>query len=92
MLPLGGTREKPNILIPLYKLERSELDNLIRAECAKHGLSEKDAQLMADAAEEQYEYRIKVKEASRELHMRIREQGEFNKLRFGGLRPPRKNR
>ena len=90
MLPLGGTREKPNVLIPLYKMDRSELDNLIHAQCAKHGLSERDAQLMADAAQEQYEYRMKVKEASQELHMRVREQGRYPKLRWGGLRPVRK--
>ena len=46
MLPLGGTAEKPNVIIPLYKkLERSELHNLILAECAKHGLTEKQAEM-----------------------------------------------
>ena len=90
MLPLGGTRKKPNILIPLYKLDRSELDELIKGECEKHGLSEKDAEALADAAEEQYEYRMRVKAASAELHMRIAEQARYSRLKHGGIKPYRK--
>ncbi len=91
MLPGEGTPEHPMTLIPLYKLDRSALDEMVKAECQKQGLSEHDAEVLADAAEEQYEYRMKVKEAAAELRMRIREQARFSKLRWGGLRPPRKS-
>jgi hypothetical protein len=91
MLPLGGTRENPNVIIPLSKkLERSELDTLIRAACAKQGLTEKQTEMLVEAAEEQYEYRMKVKEASAELHMRIAEQARYPNLKHGGIKPYRK--
>jgi hypothetical protein len=90
MLPLGGTSAKPNVIIPLHKVDRGELDHLVRAVCAKQGLNEKQTEMMAIAAEEQYEYRMKVKEASAELRMRIAEQAKFPKLRHGGIKPYRK--
>jgi hypothetical protein len=90
LLPMGGTRDKPMVIIPLYGLERSELRDMVQAACGKMGLSEQETKTMADAAEEQFLMRMKVKEASAELRYRIREQAEFKKLRWGGLRPPRK--
>jgi len=91
MLPLGGTRENPNVIIPLYKkLDRDELDFLVRGVCAKQGLNDKETEIMLDAAEQQYESRMKTKEASAELHMRIAEQARYPKLRHGGIKPYRK--
>ena len=90
MLPLGGTRKAPNVLIPFYGLDRAEMDNMIRAVCAKHGLTEKETELLVETAEEQYEYRMKVKEASAELRYRVAEQARYPKLKWGGLRPVRK--
>ena len=91
MLPLGGTAQDPNVIIPLYKkLDRSRLDHLIRGVCAKHGLTDKQAEIMADAAEEQYEYRAKVKEASAELHMRLDEKERYPRLKHGGIKPYKK--
>jgi len=91
MLPLGFTRDNPNVIIPLNnKVDRAELDHLIRAVSAKRGLTEQEAEMMASVAEEQYEYRMKVKEASSELHRRIAEQARYPKLKYGGLKPPRR--
>ena len=90
MLPIGGSREQPNLIVPLYHLERSELHDLVEHFCGKLGLSQAETAIMAEAAERQFLERMAVKDASKELHARIREQFEFNKLRYGGLRPPRK--
>jgi len=92
MLPLGGTKGKPNIIIPLYKLDRSELDELIRGVLEKLNLSKQEIEQIVEQAEIDYEHRIKTKEASVELHKRIREQDEFSKLKYGGLPPPKKRR
>ena len=86
-LPLGGTRANPNTIIMLKGTEPSELDELVRGVCAKRGLNQDDVIAKAEAA---YEQRCKTQEASMELHRRIKEQAEFVKLRWGGLRPPRK--
>lgn len=91
MLPLGGTTDKPNVIIPLTtKMDRSELDFLVRGVCAKQGLTDKQTDIMLDEAEKQYEYRMKVKEASAELHMRVAEQHRYSKLKHGGIKPYRK--
>ena len=88
-LPLGGTRELPTTIIPLYKMEKSELDELVEAVLEKRKIKPRKHEII-EKAEEGYEYRIKVAEASRELRMRIAEQAAFPKLRYGGLKPPRK--
>jgi len=91
MLPLGGTRKNPNVIIPLSKkTDRAELDFLVRGVCAKQGLNDKETEMMLDAAEQQYEKRMKTKEASAELHMRVAEQFRYPKLKHGGLKPYRK--
>ena len=91
MLPMGGTRALPNIIIPLYKLEKSELDELVEATLEKRNLKLRKAEIL-EKAEEGYEYRIKVAEASRELRRRLKEQAEFPNLRWGGLKPVHKRR
>ena len=85
-LPLGGTRERPNIIIPLYKMELSELDELVEGVLEKRNLKHLKGQLV-DKMGEIYEERIKTAEASKELRMRLREQAEFSKLKLGGLAP-----
>ena len=89
MLPLEGTRAQPNIIIPLHKLENSELNELVEAVLEKRNQKSRKHEIL-EKAEEGYEYRIKVAEASRELRKRLGEQAEFPKLRYGGLKPPRK--
>jgi len=87
MLALGGTREKPNILIPLYKLDDSELNELVDALLEKRGLGHQKA-IVEKEMELSYEYRRKVGEVRKELKRRIKEQAEFPKLKYGGLKPP----
>lgn len=86
-LPLGGTRASPNIIIPLHKTDDSELDELIRGVCEKHGLSAAQTEAIVERAERDYEYRRKLQEARDELHRRVREQAEFSQLKWGGLKP-----
>ena len=91
MLPMGFSRKHPNILIPLHGVENAELHNMILAECEKQGLSEHDANIVVEAAEKEYENRMKTAEASRELRMRIREIQRYPKLKNGGIKPYRKS-
>ena len=90
MLPLGGTRLNPNVIIPLYKMGKSELEEMILAQMEKRGLSHADGTKVREQAEVDYEERIKVAEARKELRRRLHEQAEFPKLKHGGLKPLRK--
>ncbi|MAH50455.1 hypothetical protein CMI37_31830 [Candidatus Pacearchaeota archaeon] len=77
-LPMGGTKLDPSIVVPLYKIDRSELDEIARAHLAEQGITdEASVQELVDEAEKQYEERVKVEEARKELRrlMQIRKQG-----------------
>ncbi len=84
-IPFGKTKKSPATIIATGREDRSELDDLVRATCEKRGLNPDQ---VVEEAEKAYEDRAKVREASKELHARIREQSEYSKLRYGGLRPP----
>ena len=79
MIPMDGTEKNPTLLFPLTDhLENSELDELVRAMLQKQGISgEKNRSKVIEKAEEEYEKRIKVAEARRELHrlMDLRKEG-----------------
>ena len=79
LLPTLGTRKKPWIIIPLNdKLERSELDELVRGQLEKQGVSSESAvHNMVEKAEQRYEQRIKTKESSERLNQYLewRKQG-----------------
>ena len=68
-LPMGQNSQSPSLLFPLTKnLERSELDELIRNELEKLGVTkESDVQAIVDKAETDYEERVKLDEARKEL-------------------------
>jgi len=78
-LPMGKTSKNPSLIFPLTrKLDASELDEQIRIQLEKLGITkESDVQAIFDKAETDYEYRIKVSEARREIRrlMKIRESG-----------------
>ncbi|KKM23387.1 hypothetical protein LCGC14_1615750 [marine sediment metagenome] len=77
-VPLGQTKESPSLVVPFYKMERSELDDIVRLELSKQGITdESQVQAICDEAEAQYEQRRKVAEASKELRrlMEIRARG-----------------
>jgi len=68
-LPMEQNSQSPSLLFPLTKnLERSELDELIRNELDKLGITkESDVQAIVDKAETDYEERVKLDEARKEL-------------------------
>jgi len=86
-LPMGGTKDNPAMLVPFYKIDRSELDHIVRSNLAEQGITD-DATVDAvvDEAERLYEERRKVEESRKELHrlMEIKRQG--GKLMSSGNR------
>jgi len=77
-VPLGQTKNSPSLVVPFYKMERSELDDIVRLELSKQGITdETEVQTICDEAETQYEQRRKTHEASMELRrlMEIRAGG-----------------
>lgn len=77
-VPMGQTKEDPSLVIPFYKMDRSELEEIVRANLEKQGITdETHIQTLIDEAETQYEKRKKEHEAHLELKrlMKIREDG-----------------
>lgn len=68
-LPMGQVSQNPSLLFPLlHKTDPSELDELIRIELEKVGITkESDVQAVVAKAEEDAESRIKVEEARKEI-------------------------
>jgi len=66
---MGQVSQKPHLLFPLTKsTDPSQLDELIRAELEKLGVTkESDIQAILDKAESDFEFRIKVEESRKEL-------------------------
>ena len=86
-VPMEATKANPSLLFPLDGVDRSELDELIRAHLSKLGVTkESDVQAVIDKAEEDSEARVKLEEARKELRrlMAIREGG--GKLMSVGFR------
>lgn len=79
-LPMEQVSQNPSLLFPLTKsIDPSELDELIRVELEKVGITkESEVQAVIDKAEADYEYRIKVEEARKELKrlMALRKEGK----------------
>jgi len=77
-IPTQGTKANPDLLFLLPKTDKSELDDLVRAQLDKQGISkESDVQSIVDKAEAAYEQRVKVAEAEEEVKrlMRLRAAG-----------------
>lgn len=78
-VPLGQTKESPSLVVPFYKMERGELDEIVRAALGEQGITdESTVQAIIDEAETQYEERRKVEEARQNLrkYMNLRKQGK----------------
>ena len=78
LLSMNGSRENPNLLFPLDGVERSELNELIRAILAKQGVTdEAEIQAVVERAENDSEIRIKIAEVKKEVKrlMGFRAQG-----------------
>ena len=82
LLPMAQSKANPSLVFLLdKKTDRSELDELVRASLEKQGIrSESEVHAVVDKAEEDYENRIKVQEASRELHRLMAERERGMKL------------
>lgn len=81
-LPLEGTRERPNIIIPYHQgMERQELQFL--CEGVLHGKKLSEAEIVAtmEEAERQYEARLKVAQVRREIRRRLEGQVPILKRR-----------
>ena len=73
-----GTKANPSLLFPLDGVDRSELDELIRAILARQGVTdETEIQAIIERAEIDAEVRIKIAECRAELRrlMAIRARG-----------------
>lgn len=77
-IPMKGTRDNPNLMFFLPKTDRGQLDELVRAQLQKQGVTnEAEVQKIVDQAEREYEKRIKVIETEKELRrlMALRARG-----------------
>jgi len=79
-LEMGQSQENPILLFPLLpKTDPSELDELVRNELEKQGITkESEVQTIVNTAEAEYEYRVKVQEARKEVRrlMALRAEGK----------------
>ena len=79
-LPMEGVSQNPSLLFPLLrKTDPSELDELIRIELEKVGITkESDVQAVVDKAEEEAEEWVKIEEARKEIRrlMQLRAEGK----------------
>ena len=86
-LPRGMNKSNPSLIFPLDKTDRSELDELVRGQLAKLGITkESEVQAVIDKAETDSEARIKLAEVRKELHRLMAERAEGNKLMQVGFR------
>src|SRR3990167_2367064 len=77
-LEMEGTPQNPNLLFFLPKMDRSQLDQFVRKELEKQGVTkESDINSIIDKAEEERERRIKIDEVNAEFKrlMEIRRNG-----------------
>ncbi len=82
-----ATRDKPALIFPLMGVDRSQLDELVRAILAKGGVTEEsEVQQVIDKAEQDYEVRLKVSEAKAEIKRLMKIKAEGGKLMQVGFR------
>ncbi len=68
LIPTEGTGENPSLMFFLPRMESSQLDELVRSNLEKQGItSEADVQALVNKAEADYEQRVKVQEADKEV-------------------------
>lgn len=81
-IPMGQVSQSPNLLFPLTKsMDRGRLDELIRAELEKLGVTkESDVQAVLDKAEVDFEYRVKLAEVRQEIRRLMALRAEGKKL------------
>ena len=86
-LPMGQVSQNPSLIFPLVKTSQGELEDLVRAELSKQRItSESEVQAIVDKGEEEYEKRIKVAEARKEVRRLMGLRSEGKKLMQVGFR------
>lgn len=86
-LPQGMSKSNPSMIFPLDYTDRSELDELVRAQLEKLGITkESEVQAVVDKAETDSEMRIKVAEVRKELRRLMALRSEGAKLMQSGFR------
>lgn len=83
-LPMGGTRQKPNVIIPTYGTDKSEMAELVDALCEKRGIPKSERPALIAQAEMLYEQRIKIWEARQEIRRRL--EGQLPRMKKKGGR------
>jgi hypothetical protein len=88
LLPMKGVSQNPSLLFPLLqKTDQSELDELVRAELEKQGITkESDVNAVVEQAERGFELREKTAEARQEFHRLMQERLEGKTLMQVGHR------
>ncbi len=77
-LPQEMSKVNPSLIFPLDNTERSELDELVRAQLSKLGITkESEVQAVVDKAETDSEAKVKLAETRKELRrlMSLRAEG-----------------
>ncbi len=86
-LPMAGTKENPGLIFFLPKMALGQLDEFVRKELAKQGITEESkVQAIIAEAEKEYEKKIKVSETIRELRRLMKIKAAGGKLMSVGHR------
>lgn len=88
LLKMDGTPQNPSLMFVMpERMERSELDELVRAQLQRQGITgESEVNAVMDAAEKQYEERIKTQETIKELRRLMAIRAAGGKLMQVGFR------
>ena len=88
LLEMGGTNDNPNLMFVVNKkMERSELDELVRAQLARQGITkDSDVEAILTKSETEYEQRIKNDETIKEVRRLMAIRANGGKLMQVGFR------
>jgi len=88
-IPMGGTEEKPNLMFFLPRMSDGQLDQYVRSELEKQGITdEATVTALVDQANKDHETRVKIKETEKEMRrlMAIKKEGGTKRLMQSGRR------
>ncbi len=86
-LPMQGTEKKPNLMFFLTKMGEGHLDQLVRSELEKQGVTDEgQIHSLIEQAEKDYEHRVKTQETIKELRRLMAIKAAGGKLMQMGFR------
>lgn len=86
-LEMEGTAQNPNLMFFLPKMEKGQLDQFVRSELAKQGVTKESViNKIIEKAEEEYEKRIKIAEVKAEVKRLMEIRANGGKLMSVGFR------